>query len=87
MFNKKFLNKKILIYGLGISGNSCFKYLYKKSSVIVFDDNNSLNNQKYKKFFLSKKKIFKIKFDYIVLSPGIDLKKCELSSYLLKNRK
>ena len=51
MFNKKFLNKKILIYGLGISGNSCFKYLYKKSSVIVFDDNNSLNNQKYKKFF------------------------------------
>ena len=87
MFNKKFLNKKILIYGLGISGNSCFKYFYKKSSVSVFDDNNSLNNLKYKKFFLKKEKILKIVFDYIILSPGIDMKKCELSSYLLKNRK
>ena len=30
MFGKTFVNKKILIYGLGLSGNSCLKYLYKK---------------------------------------------------------
>ena len=87
MFTKTFVNKKILIYGLGLSGNSCFKYLYKKNNVKVFDDNNFLRNKKNKKYFLSKKKIQEYKFDYIVLSPGIDFKKCTLKNYLLKNRK
>ena len=41
MLSKKFLNKKILIYGLGISGNSCLQSLKKKSDVKVFDDNYS----------------------------------------------
>ena len=76
MFTKTFVNKKILIYGLGLSGNSCFEYLYKKNNVKVFDDNNFLRNKKKKKYFLSKKKIQEYKFDYIVLSPGIDFKKC-----------
>ncbi len=87
MLTKTFVNKKILIYGLGLSGNSCFKYLYKKNNVKVFDDNNFLRNKKNKKYFLSKKKIQEYKFDYIVLSPGIDFKKCTLKNYLLKNRK
>ena len=56
MFTKTFVNKKILIYGLGLSGNSCFEYLYKKNNVKVFDDNNFLRNKKNKKYFLSKKK-------------------------------
>ena len=30
MFTKSFEKKKILIYGLGLSGNSCLKYLKKK---------------------------------------------------------
>ena len=87
MLNKTFVNKKILIYGLGLSGNSCFKYLYKKNNVKIFDDNNSLKNNKNKKFFLDKKKILENKFDYIVLSPGIDIKKCTLKNYLIKNLK
>ena len=45
-----------------------------------------LKNKKIKNIF-SKKKIFKIKFDYIVLSPGIDIKKCKLKKYLLKIKK
>ena len=28
----------------------------------------------------------KINVDFIVLSPGIDIKKCKISSYLIKNR-
>ena len=72
MFGKYFVNKKILIYGLGLSGNSCLEYLYKTNDIKVFDDDKSLKNKKNKKFFLSKKKIFKSEFDYIVLSPGID---------------
>ena len=60
MLNKTFVNKKILIYGLGLSGNSCLKYLYKKNNIKIFDDNNSLKNNKNKKFFLDKKKFYKI---------------------------
>ena len=56
MFGKTFVNKKILIYGLGLSGNSCLKYLYKKNNIKVFDDNYSLKNNKIKNFFLIKKK-------------------------------
>ena len=85
MLDKAFVNKKILIYGLGLSGNSCFKYLYKKNNIKIFDDDYSLKNNKNKKFFLDKKKILENKFDYIVLSPGIDIKKCTLKNYLIKN--
>ena len=51
-----FINKKILIYGLGISGKSSFKYLTRKNKVTLFDDNINLRNNKNKKFFLNKKK-------------------------------
>ena len=87
MFSKIFAKKKILIYGLGLSGNSCLKFLKNKSSVKIFDDNYLLKNKKNKKFFIKKNVILKSKFDYIILSPGIDLKKCNLKKYLKKNRK
>ena len=86
MFDRTFLNKSILIYGLGLSGESCLQYLRKKNNVKVFDDNHSLKNLENKKYFLNKNKIMKDKFDYIVLSPGIDIYKCKLKSYLLRNR-
>ena len=85
MLSKIFFDKKILIYGLGLSGNSCLQYLQKKNKVKIYDDNNSLKNKENKKYFLDKKNILKNKFDYIVLSPGIDINKCELKTYLLKN--
>ena len=88
MFGKEiFINKKILIYGLGLSGKSCLQYLYKNNNIIVFDDNNSLKNRKNKSFFLNKNKINKKEFDYIILSPGIDIKKCKLKNFLSKNQK
>ncbi len=88
MFSKETLNnKKILIYGLGISGKSCFKYLSKKNTTTVFDDNNYLRNKENRKFFLNSKKVSNYNFDYIVLSPGIDIKKCKLKNYIRKNKK
>ena len=78
MFSKFFVNKKILIYGLGLSGNSCLKYLHKNNNVKVFDDNNSLKNKQNKKFFLVKKKILSenlIKFD-VLLFPTLHAHSC-----------
>jgi len=88
MFGQEtFINKKILIYGLGLSGKACLKYLSKNNNITVYDDNNSLKNKKNKSFFLSKNIIVQKEFDYIVLSPGIDIKKCKLKSFLFKNNK
>ncbi len=81
-----FLNKKILIYGLGKSGLSAYNFLKNKSDVYLYDDfrfkTKALN---LKKKLINYKNIFKIKFDQIILSPGIDIKKCKLSKFLKKN--
>ena len=72
-----FINKKILIYGLGKSGISSFKFLKKKNQVSLFDDNNKIKLNNYtKKNLISLGLIKKIKFDLIIISPGINNKKC-----------
>ena len=73
IFNKK----KILIYGLGKSGLSAFKFLKKNNEITAHDD----------KFKIDNKKITKIKFDCIIISPGIDINKCSLSEFLKNNSK
>tara|TARA_Y100001970_G_scaffold221423_1_gene272135 strand:+ start:4159 stop:5460 length:1302 start_codon:yes stop_codon:yes gene_type:complete len=88
MFGReKFVNKKILIYGLGLSGKSCQKYLSKDNDITIYDDDLSLKNSNNRFFFPPAKKIYKLDFDFIVLSPGIDIKKCKLKNYLIKNQK
>ena len=83
-----FLNKKILVYGLGKSGESTFKYLNSKNHVFLYDDNQlKKNNSLFKKKFLNYQKILKTNFDIIILSPGIDIDKCKISKYLKKNKK
>ena len=86
MFTNTLSNKNILIYGLGLSGHSCLQYLCKKNNVKVYDDNYLLKNSKNKNLFLTKNQIFKSKFDFIIISPGIDIQKCKLNSYLLNNQ-
>ena len=83
-----FLNKKILIYGLGKSGYSAFKFLKNKNDVSLFDDFSLKIKDKYSKNkIISYKNILTTKFDLIVLSPGIDVNKCKLTKYLKKNIK
>jgi len=72
-----FYKKKIFIYGLGKSGLSAFKFLKKDNEVSTYDD----------KIKLDSKKIFKTKFDCIIISPGIDINKCNLSKFLKNNSK
>ena len=80
--NDNLKNKKFLIYGYGKSGHASFNYLKKNNKVSIYDD-NKIN----RKFFISLKKIKSSEFDYIVLSPGINIKKCKLKEYLKKNKK
>ena len=83
-----FINKKILIYGLGKSGISSFKFLKKRNQVFLFDDNNKIKLNSYtKKNLISLSLIKKSKFDLIVISPGINNKKCKLNKFLKKNSK
>ena len=72
-----FYKKKILIYGLGKSGLSVLKYLKKDNEITTHDDKIKVDN----------KKITKIKFDYIIISPGIDINQCNLSKFLKNNLK
>ena len=72
-----FYKKKILIYGLGKSGLSAFKFLKKTNQITTYDDKIKSNN----------KKLTKIKFDYIIISPGIDINKCTLRKFLKNNSK
>ena len=83
----QFKNKKILIYGFGISGKACFKHLNRNNNTFIYDDNLKLATNKYKTKILNQKKISQHNFNYIVVSPGIDLKKCLLNKYLKKNKK
>ena len=72
-----FLGKKILIYGLGKSGISTFKFLKKRADVYLFDD-----NQKTKLKIITINQLIKTKFDRIIISPGIDISNCKLSKFL-----
>ena len=84
---KKYQNKKIAIYGMGITGCSAartFKRL--KAKVFCWDDSKKIRkkirNLKFSinKFWLNQKLI-----DAIVISPGIDINKCKIKNYLKKN--
>jgi len=75
-----FLGKKILIYGLGKSGISTFKFLKKRADVYLFDDNQKTNLKK-----ITINQVIKTNFDRIIISPGIDISNCKLSEFLNKN--
>ena len=87
MLKKKniFFNKSFLIYGLGKSGISSFLFLKKNNKVDVYDDNKPSINKKIKKSVIKLNEVYKNNYDFIVISPGIDIKKCKLKSYLKKN--
>ena len=81
-----FLGKKILIYGLGKSGVSSYKFLKNKADLYLFDDNEKKNIKLKSNLRLNTlKEISKINIDKIIISPGIDISKCKLSKTLKKN--
>ena len=73
------------LYGLGLSGNSTLNFLKRKNvkKIYTWDDKKNKNNKK--KFNLFKKALDTV--DYIVISPGINIKKTKLKSKLSRNKK
>ena len=81
---KKF---SFLVYGLGSTGHSIIKYFKKRRihNFYVWDDNVKLRKKFGSKNIVNLKNILK-EVDYIVLSPGISLKKTKYKKYLIKFR-
>ena len=81
-----FLNKKILIYGLGKSGISAFNFLKGENDVYLYDDFKlNLKDSILQKYLINSNKVSKLEIDLIILSPGIDINKCNLNKFLKKN--
>ena len=82
-----FSNKKVLIYGLGKSGLSTLKFLRNKCEVYAYDDFAiKINSANLKKNLINLNKVSKLRFDQIILSPGIDIDNCKLSRFLKINK-
>jgi UDP-N-acetylmuramoylalanine--D-glutamate ligase len=86
---QKYQNKKIAIYGMGLTGCSAAKTLEKLGAKIFCWDDNRKTRKRIKnlKFPLNKFWLNKNFVDNIVISPGIDISKCKIKSYLKKNSK
>ena len=84
---QKYQNKKIAIYGMGITGCSvarAFKRL--NAQIYCWDDNKKIRKKiKNLNFPLNKFWLNQNSIDTIVISPGIDISKCKIKNYLKKN--
>ena len=62
-----FINKKILIYGIGKSGISTFNFLKKYNKIFLFDDNKKIKiNKIIQSNVLDYNEISKTHFDIII---------------------
>lgn len=68
-----FANKKVLVYGAGISGKSAYEFLNKKGAeVYLFSDKITEDMQDYN-ILETFSKVMQKQFDYVVLSPGVGI--------------
>ena len=84
---QKYQDKKIAIYGMGITGCSAAKTFKRlKAKVFCWDDNEKIRKKiKNLKFSINKFWLNPETIDTIVISPGIDISRCKIRNYLKKN--
>ncbi len=88
-YTKKNLKKlSFLVYGLGSTGHSVINYFKKRKiwNYVAWDDNAKLR-KKFSSKITTNLKAKLENVDYIVLSPGISLKKTKYKKDLIKFRK
>ena len=77
-------NKKFLVFGLGLSGTSTINALSKFGAKIeCWDDNLELRKKAKSKFILNSN-WFDNYYDFIVISPGINIYKNKYKNFFLK---
>ena len=81
-----FYKKKFLIYGFGKSGFEAYRFLNKENDCKIIDDNKKNIPLRFKKKVISYKQLRNFFFNYIIISPGIDVNKCKLFRYLRSNK-
>ena len=83
-----FAKKKFAVYGLGITGISVINFLNRSKvrNYFTWDDDFKKRKKLNIKSSLNKFKNELRDSDYIVLSPGINLKKSKLNKQLKKNK-
>ena len=79
-----FKDKNFAVYGLGMTGKSVLKFLKKNkvNKILDWDDSIVKNNKKLKRFKVNLNIV-----DYIIVSPGINIKKSRFKKLLFKNKK
>jgi UDP-N-acetylmuramoylalanine--D-glutamate ligase len=78
--------KKFLVFGLGISGNATLSQLKKnKVNIECWDDSKQLR-EKFKNRYRVNKDWFKSSYDFIVISPGINIYSHSKKSFFQKNK-
>ena len=89
--SENFLNSNLFaIYGLGATGSSVLNiFKKKKTNFFAWDDDKNVRslhkiNKKYKKKYFEN---FLDQANYIVISPGINIKKTKFKKKLIKNKK
>ena len=84
---QKYQNKKIAIYGMGLTGFSAAKKFRKlKAKVFCWDDSKKIRKKITNlKFESSKFWLKKDILDNIVISPGINIDTCKIKKFLKKN--
>ncbi len=84
---KKYQNKKIAIYGMGITGFSAARVFKRsKATIYCWDDNKKARKKaKSSNFNIQKFWLKNVSVEKIIMSPGININKCKIKNYLKKN--
>ena len=79
---KKFVGKRVLVYGMGISGQSACNLLHDMGACVsVYDDENRFGN-----FFPFEKNPMQKRYDFVVVSPGVKVLGNRLISHFILNK-
>ncbi|MBP6056257.1 MAG: UDP-N-acetylmuramoyl-L-alanine--D-glutamate ligase [Candidatus Fonsibacter sp.] len=78
--------KKFLVFGLGVSGHATLSQLKKnKANIECWDDSKQLR-EKFKNKYRVNKNWFKSSYDFIVISPGINIYSHSKKLFFYKNK-